>query len=60
MISSTTVAASAMDTVFEYRAMGVGIDSSLLVAGNNTIAVEIHQVNVTSSDIIFDLQLRNI
>ncbi|HYG35514.1 MAG TPA: hypothetical protein VEC99_12050, partial [Clostridia bacterium] len=31
--------------------------SSLLVAGTNTIAVEIHQESVTSSDLSFDLQL---
>jgi hypothetical protein len=33
------------------------IDPSLLVAGNNTLAVEIHQVSRTSSDISFDVEL---
>ncbi len=31
--------------------------SSDFVNGNNTIAVEMHQTNVTSSDLIFDLEL---
>ena len=33
---------------------------SALVAGENTIAVEIHQLNSTSSDIGFDLRLRGV
>lgn len=33
------------------------IDASLLVAGTNTLAVEMHQVAVNSSDISFDLKL---
>ena len=31
-----------------------------LVAGTNTIAVEVHQYNQTSSDLIFDLELKGI
>ena len=31
---------------------------SLLVSGNNVIAVEVHQANATSSDLSFDLDLR--
>ncbi len=34
-----------------------GIPTSALVAGNNVLAVEIHQSGVTSSDISFDLEL---
>ena len=33
------------------------VDPSLLINGTNTLAVEIHQWAVTSSDISFDLQL---
>lgn len=33
------------------------INPALLVAGENVIAVEIHQVNATSTDISFDLEL---
>src|SRR5690606_10281177 len=33
------------------------IDETLLVAGTNTIAVEVHQANGTSSDLGFDLVL---
>ena len=35
----------------------VALSPSILVAGTNVIAVEIHQVNSTSSDISFDLEL---
>lgn len=34
------------------------VSPSILVAGMNIIAVEIHQQNLTSSDVSFDLQLR--
>lgn len=33
------------------------LSSSLFVTGDNIIAVEIHQVNATSSDLFFDLEL---
>ena len=33
------------------------INTSLFVAGDNIIAVEIHQVNVSSSDLFFDMEL---
>lgn len=33
------------------------VSSSLFVTGDNIIAVEIHQVNATSSDLFFDLEL---
>ena len=36
---------------------GMGLASSLLVNGINTFAVEIHQANLTSSDISFDAQI---
>ena len=33
------------------------VDGSLFITGENLIAVEIHQVNLTSSDVSFDLEL---
>ena len=35
----------------------VSIDPSALVTGKNTLAVEIHQASLTSSDLVFDLEL---
>ena len=55
-ISSTTRASS--DAADDGNtAQTVNLARSVLAAGNNVIAVEIHQVNRTSSDISFDLQL---
>lgn len=56
----TTFAFSAMSGNFEYQAVGTNIDTSLLVAGDNILAVEVHQADLASSDVIFNLQLRNI
>ncbi len=55
-ISSTTLASgheagNAYDT-FDWSAA-----RSLLVAGQNTIAVEVHQASASSSDLVFDLAL---
>ncbi len=36
------------------------VNNSLFVAGDNIIAVEIHQVNATSSDLFFDLELTGV
>ncbi len=36
------------------------VPSSLFTAGNNIIAVEIHQVNATSTDLFFDMELTGI
>src|SRR6185436_9517151 len=33
------------------------VNPALLVAGTNVLAVEVHQVNATSSDLSFNLQL---
>jgi hypothetical protein len=35
----------------------VSLDSSALVTGKNTLAVEVHQASLTSSDLVFDLEL---
>jgi hypothetical protein len=42
----------------ENEAGSVVLDSSFFVAGDNVIAVEIHQLSGSSSDISFDLELR--
>ena len=34
------------------------LNPSVLVAGQNLVAVEVHQQNLTSSDVSFDLQLQ--
>ncbi|HEX2608008.1 MAG TPA: metallophosphoesterase [Flavisolibacter sp.] len=52
-VSYTTLASSAIeDAVISFN-----IPSSNFVAGNNVIAVEMHQANATSSDISFNLSL---
>ena len=51
--SSATVSGGDESTYFPTT----GIDTSLLVAGDNVIAVEIHQKSYTSSDISFDFEL---
>lgn len=50
--ASSTVALIDESTYYEYY-----ISSSLLVTGNNTLAVEVHQVDASSSDISFNLKL---
>ena len=52
MLASTTVM-GADESVF----VGAAISPSLLVAGSNVIAVEVHQSEVSSSDLSFDLEL---
>lgn len=42
----------------ENRLLLFGVNPALIVSGENTLAAEVHQVNRTSSDISFDLQLR--
>jgi hypothetical protein len=50
---AATTVSGADETTFYSQA----VDASLLVSGTNVLAAEIHQVNGTSSDIIFDLEL---
>jgi len=50
----TTAIDVAEDNLFH----AVQVDASLLRPGENVLAVEIHQVNATSSDVSFDLELR--
>lgn len=54
-VTHATLAPNAADngnTIFSFP-----VSSSMFVAGNNTIAVEIHQTDPTSTDLIFDLEL---
>jgi hypothetical protein len=52
--ASTTVSGAAEETFYQSPLL----DSSLLNAGTNVLAVEIHQADAGSSDIGFDLELR--
>ncbi len=54
-IAYTTLASSSVEDNTYFSA---SVDPALLVAGNNTIAVEIHQSDRTSSDLSFDLELK--
>lgn len=57
-ITSTTLATSAVGGLDESAFTQYEIHPELLIEGSNTIAVEVHQAAITSSDIGFDLQLR--
>ena len=56
-ITHTTQAASVTGGGDESTFFNFSLDPDLLVSGSNTIAVEVHQVSGTSSDISFDLEL---
>lgn len=56
-ILSSTLASSALGEPDESAWSTTAIPSSLLVAGLNVLAVEIHQADRSSSDISFDLSL---
>jgi len=51
-VASTAVSSDEEDAFYEYT-----IPSNDLVAGENCVAVEIHQISETSSDISFDFEL---
>lgn len=51
-LASVAIGGSAEDTFFETT-----LANTVLTAGTNYIAVEVHQANITSSDISFDLEL---
>ena len=56
-VTYTTLASTAIGGTDESAWQQAPLDPSLLVAGTNVIAVEIHQQSVSSSDISFDLEL---
>ncbi|MFN0053350.1 MAG: lamin tail domain-containing protein [Planctomycetales bacterium] len=51
-LASNNVGGTDEQTFFEYE-----INPSLLVSGNNLIAIEVHQSNASSSDLSFDAEL---
>lgn len=57
-VTYTTRATTAIGGADESAWLEAPIDPSLLVAGTNLLAVELHQQLPTSSDISFDLELR--
>jgi hypothetical protein len=56
-ITSSTWATTAIGGADESTFYPGAVSPTLLLAGPNTLAVEIHQANATSSDISFDLEL---
>jgi hypothetical protein len=57
-LSYTTLALATISGAEETTAfLTAPLDANLLVAGENIIAAEVHQVTVTSSDLSFDLEL---
>lgn len=56
-INYDTFALSAVGGQNETTPISFDVPVSLLVAGNNTLAIEVHQVNLTSSDLTLDAEL---
>lgn len=56
-ITSSTLAATTVGTTNEFFFFTQNVNPSALVTGTNVLAVEIHQVSATSSDISFDFGL---
>ncbi len=59
-IGYLTTASSALGGSEEDTLQTGSVDTSLLIAGDNVLAVEIHQANSSSSDISFDLRLSEV
>ncbi len=56
-VTNTTLASTAVGGTTESQWFEAPLDPSQLVAGNNVIAVELHQSGAASSDISFDFEL---
>lgn len=56
-VTYQTFASSVVGSTAEETYYSMSIDPSVLLEGDNLIAVEIHQASATSSDISFDLEL---
>lgn len=56
-LSYTTTASVSVEGADEATYETVDLSPSLLIEGTNVIAVEVHQINATSSDVSFDLEL---
>ena len=59
-LSYSTLASVAVDATEEVSYETVDIPVSLLREGSNVIAAEVHQINATSSDLSFNLELQAI
>jgi Calcineurin-like phosphoesterase/Purple acid Phosphatase, N-terminal domain/Fibronectin type III domain len=59
-VSSTTLATTALGTPEEATFYDLEVASSLLRVGKNVVAVEVHQADVTSTDVSFDLRLEGL
>jgi len=59
-VSPSTLAANGASGSDEDRFFDAQIDPLALVAGENVLAVELHQSSTSSSDISFDLELRGL
>ncbi len=57
VVDSTTFAASSRSSPTENNQVFYALPISSIVAGTNTVAVELHQRSLTSSDLSFDLEL---
>lgn len=57
IITSVTTASTVVSKQDEYTLFPTNVPLNLLRSGTNYLAVEIHQANLDSSDISFDLQL---
>lgn len=58
-IGNSTLASTEVSGAAKYLVTPITVPTNLLVSGNNVLAVEVHQVTRTSSDIRFDLSLVN-
>ncbi len=56
-VHETTISKSKVDTFEEQHFFSFDVDSALLVEGRNVLAVEVHQWDVSSPDVSFDLEL---
>ena len=56
-VNYQTFANNAVGGSSETTPISFTIPASLLLAGTNTLAVEVHQINLTSSDLTFDAEL---
>jgi hypothetical protein len=56
-VSYDTSAASTVSGNDKYLVFNFTVPQNLVVAGSNVLAVEVHQINTTSSDLRFDLSL---
>jgi hypothetical protein len=57
LVSYNSFAVAAIEGTGETIPLEVNLPRSVLIAGTNVVAVEIHQVNLTSTDLGFDLAL---